>query len=174
MAHAAELGADPARVILGGDSAGGNLAAVTALRLRDAGGPKLLGQLLLYPVTDWHQPGWPSYVENAEGYGLTRATMEWFWGHYVPRPEGLTRHPHVAPIHAPDLAGLPPALLLVRQGGPDHPGDGGGNRLAARGLRRRAPQGTDDRPLRRPTARGESTGRRGAAPSPLFQGIQLH
>jgi acetyl esterase len=115
VAHAAELGADPARVILGGDSAGGNLAAVTALRLRDAGGPKLLGQLLLYPVTDWHQPGWPSYAENAEGYGLTRATMEWFWGHYVPRPEGLTRHPHVAPIHAPDLAGLPPALVTTAE-----------------------------------------------------------
>jgi len=114
-AHAAELGADPARLIVGGDSAGGNLAAVTALRLRDEGGPSLLGQLLLYPVTDWHQPGWPSYAENAEGYGLTRATMEWFWGHYLPQPEGSHQHPHVAPIHAPSLAGLPPALVTTAE-----------------------------------------------------------
>ena len=84
--HAAELGADPARLVVGGDSAGGNLAAVTALRLRDEGGPRPVGQLLLYPVTDWHTPGWPSYAENAEGYGLTRATMEWFWGHYLTDP----------------------------------------------------------------------------------------
>ena len=78
-AHAAELGADPARIAVGGDSAGGNMAAVTALRVRDEGGPALCGQLLLYPVTDYHTPGTPSYEENAEGYGLTRDTMKWFW-----------------------------------------------------------------------------------------------
>src|SRR4051812_15732938 len=68
--HAAELGADPARIAIAGDSAGGNMAAVVALRLRDEGGPGLCGQLLLYPVTDYHTPGTPSYKQNAEGYGL--------------------------------------------------------------------------------------------------------
>jgi acetyl esterase len=80
-AHAAELGVDPARILLAGDSAGGNMAAVTALRVRDEGGPALVGQMLLYPVTDYHTPGTPSYAENAEGYGLTRDTMESFWAH---------------------------------------------------------------------------------------------
>ena len=113
--HAAELGADPARLVVGGDSAGGNLAAVTALRLRDEGGPRPIGQLLLYPVTDWHTPGWPSYAENAEGYGLTRATMEWFWGHYLADPATESGHPHAAPIRAASLAGLPPALVTTAE-----------------------------------------------------------
>jgi acetyl esterase len=108
--HATELGADPARVLVGGDSAGGNLAAVVALRIRDEGGPPLIGQLLLYPVTDFHTPGTPSYAENAEGYGLTRATMEWFWDHYLAKPEDAA-HPHAAPLRAPDLSRLPPALI---------------------------------------------------------------
>ena len=99
-AHAAELGADPARIAVAGDSAGGNMAAVTALRVRDEGGPALCGQLLLYPVTDYHTPGTPSYEENAEGYGLTRDTMKWFWAHYLNDPsEGA--HPHASPLRAP-------------------------------------------------------------------------
>ena len=113
--NAASLGADPARIVVGGDSAGGNLAAVTALRLRDEGGPRPIGQLLLYPVTDWHTPGWPSYAENAEGYGLTRATMEWFWGHYLSDPGRDAAHSHAAPIRAGSLAGLPPALVTTAE-----------------------------------------------------------
>ncbi|MBD0274145.1 MAG: alpha/beta hydrolase, partial [Acetobacteraceae bacterium] len=113
-AHAAELGADPARVVIGGDSAGGNLAAVTALRLRDEGGPTPTSQLLLYPVTDWHTPGTPSYAENAEGYGLTRSTMEWFWGHYLNDPSEAA-HPHAAPLRAPDLSRLPPAYVMTAE-----------------------------------------------------------
>jgi acetyl esterase len=113
--HAAEIGADADRIIVGGDSAGGNLAAVTALRVRDEGGPRLAGQLLLYPVTDWHSPGWPSYAENAEGYGLTRATMEWFWGHYLADPAREALHPHAAPLRAPDLSRLPPALVTTAE-----------------------------------------------------------
>jgi acetyl esterase len=98
-AHAAELGADPARITIAGDSAGANMAAVTALRVRDEGGPALCGQLLLYPVTDYYTPGTPSYRENAEGFGLTRETMKWFWDHYLSHPsEGA--NPHAAPLRA--------------------------------------------------------------------------
>ena len=113
-AHAAELGADPARIAVAGDSAGANMAAVTALRVRDEGGPALCGQLLLYPVTDYHTPGTPSYSDNAEGYGLTRATMEWFWDHYLSdASEGM--HPHASPLRAASLAGLPPALVITAE-----------------------------------------------------------
>lgn len=110
-AHAAELGIDPARIMLAGDSAGGNMAAVTALRVRDEGGPTLCGQMLLYPVTDYHTPGTPSYIENGDGYGLTRATMEWFWAHYLDNPAEAA-HPYASPLRAPDLAGLPPAYVM--------------------------------------------------------------
>ena len=113
-AHAAELGADPACIAVAGDSAGANMAAVTALRLRDEGGPGLCGQLLLYPVTDYHTPGTPSYEENAEGYGLTRDTMKWFWAHYLSdASQGV--HPHASPLRAPDLSGLPPALVITAE-----------------------------------------------------------
>ena len=112
--HAAALGADASRIAVAGDSAGGNMAAVTALRLRDEGGPALRGQLLLYPVTDYYTPGTPSYEENAEGYGLTRDTMKWFWDHYLRHPsEGA--HPHASPLRAPDLSGLPSALVITAE-----------------------------------------------------------
>ena len=113
-AHAADLGADASRIVVGGDSAGGNLAAVTALRLRDEGGAALCGQLLLYPVTDYHTPGTPSYDENSEGYGLTRDTMKWFWAHYL-NDAAEAAYPHACPLRAPDLSGLPPALVITAQ-----------------------------------------------------------
>ncbi|CAN5911925.1 alpha/beta hydrolase [soil metagenome] len=108
--HAGELGADAERIMLCGDSAGGNMAAVTALRVRDEGGPPLCGQMLLYPVTDYHTPGTPSYVVNGEGYGLTRDTMEWFWAHYL-NDAAEAGHAHASPLRAPDLAGLPAAYI---------------------------------------------------------------
>ena len=108
--HAAELGADPARVAVGGDSAGGNLAAVTALRVRDEGGPRLAGQLLLYPTTDAEAAGMPSLVENAEGYGLTARDMAWFKGHYLADPVE-SADPRASPLRAAHLRGLPPALV---------------------------------------------------------------
>jgi acetyl esterase len=110
-AHAAGLDADPTRIVVAGDSAGGNLAAVTALRIRDEGGPALCGQMLLYPVTDYHTPGTPSYAENAEGFGLTRATMEWFWDHYL-EDAAQAAHPHASPLRAADLSGLPAAFVM--------------------------------------------------------------
>jgi acetyl esterase len=113
-ANASALGGDSGRIIVAGDSAGGNLAAVTALRARDEGGPKLIGQLLIYPVTDYYQPGAPSMTENAEGFGLTRDGMIWFWNHYV-RSAGDGVHPHASPLRAATLAGLPPALVATAQ-----------------------------------------------------------
>jgi acetyl esterase len=66
--------------------------------------------MLLYPVTDYHTPGTPSYAENAAGYGLTRATMEWFWAHYL-TDAGEAAHPHASPLRATDLGRLPPAYV---------------------------------------------------------------
>ncbi len=112
--HAGELEGDAKRLAVGGDSAGGNLAAATALRLRDQGGPPLVGQLLMYPVTDYHTPGTPSYRENAEGYGLTRDTMVWFWDHYLAHA-AQAADPYVSPLRTPDLANLPPALVQTAE-----------------------------------------------------------
>jgi acetyl esterase len=110
--HAADVGGDPARIAVAGDSAGGNLSAVTALRLRDEGGPVLRGQLLIYPALGYHTPPTPSYIENAEGYGLTREAAAWFWGQYL-ADESQAANPHAAPLLAPDLSGLPPALVIT-------------------------------------------------------------
>jgi acetyl esterase len=112
--HAAELGGDPARIAVGGDSAGGTLAAVTALRVRDEGGPRLAGQLMIYAPTDLEMPATPSLVENGEGYWFTSRDMAWLRGHYLNNPSEA-RHPHASPLHAPDLRGLPPALVLTAE-----------------------------------------------------------
>ena len=81
--HAAELGGDPGRLAVAGDSAGGNLAAVISLMARDAGGPALRAQILVYPATDLTMSH-PSIEENGEGYLLTKEGMEWFMSHYQP------------------------------------------------------------------------------------------
>ncbi|MFI6319053.1 alpha/beta hydrolase [Nonomuraea sp. NPDC050556] len=110
--HAAELGGDPSRLAVAGDSAGGNLAAVTALRARDLGGPPIGFQLLIYPATDAAMDT-PSHKENAEGYFLTAAHMRWYWDQYQPSPERRAE-PYSSPLHA-DLRGLPPALVLTAE-----------------------------------------------------------
>ncbi len=112
-AHAALLNADPARIALAGDSAGGNLAAVTALRVRDEGGPALCAQLLIYPVTDADTNN-ASYRDNAEGYGLTREGMIWFWNHYLGN-QADAANPHVSPLRAESLSGLPPAFVQTAE-----------------------------------------------------------
>jgi acetyl esterase len=112
-AHAADLGADPARLAVGGDSAGGNLTAVVALMARDQGGPPIAFQLLIYPVAGCDLDT-VSYRDNAEGYLLTRAAMEWFWGHYIP-DEAARRHPYASPLSAENLAGLPPAFVVTAE-----------------------------------------------------------
>jgi acetyl esterase len=112
--HARELNADSGRLGIAGDSAGGNMVAVTALMIRDKGGPALCGQLMIYPVTDYFNSGHPSYTENAEGYGLTAAGMRWFWGHYL-NSESETENHFASPLRAKDLRGLPPALIITAE-----------------------------------------------------------
>mgnify|MGYP005849510803 CR=1 FL=1 len=112
-ANGATLGVDPARLAVAGDSAGGNLAAVVSLMARDRGGPRLAMQVLWYPVIDCQFEA-PSYRENAEGYLLSRADMMWFWEQYLPEAAGR-RHTYASPIHAADLRGLPPALVVTAE-----------------------------------------------------------
>ncbi|HTP21106.1 MAG TPA: alpha/beta hydrolase [Solirubrobacteraceae bacterium] len=99
-------------LIVGGDSAGGNLAAVCALRARDRAGPALSAQVLVYPVTDCDMT-----TASYEEYGgdeefLTKKDMAWFFDHYVPDPE-KRESPDVSPLRAPSLAGLPPAVVVT-------------------------------------------------------------
>ena len=111
VAHAAELGLDASRLAVGGDSAGGNLAAVVALMARDAGGPAIALQTLIYPVTDVMRET-RSYADFADGYLLTRDSMRWFVAHYLPSSE-QARDWRASPLRAPSLAGLPPALIIT-------------------------------------------------------------
>ena len=108
-----EVGAAPGRVGVGGDSAGGNLAAAVALMARDRGGPSLAFQLLIYPVTA-PAAGTPfaSYQENADGYLLTKNAMEWFWDHYLATADD-GKNPYASPLHAENLENLPPALVVT-------------------------------------------------------------
>lgn len=109
--HIAELGGRADRLVVAGDSAGGNLAAVVCLMARDRSGPAIAHQLLMYPVTD-HSPETGSRQAFATGYFLTQEMMTWFSGHYLQSSED-NRHPLAAPLHAADLAGLPPATVIT-------------------------------------------------------------
>ena len=113
LANAQSVGGDSKRIAVGGDSAGGNLAAVVCIRARERNKPLPIFQLLVYPVTDFDFDR-PSYVDNGEGYFLTRVAMEWFWEQYVNHPDEMA-HPHAAPLRAADLTGLPPALILTAE-----------------------------------------------------------
>lgn len=107
-------GGDAGRLGVAGDSAGANLAAVVALLARDAGGPRLAGQLLIYPVTDG-QARFPSATENAEGYFLTLDEMVWFHDHYLGDRAELVDDWRYAPLAAPDKRGLAPAVIVVAE-----------------------------------------------------------
>jgi len=111
-AQAEDWGIDASRIVIGGDSAGGNLAAATAIALRDQGGPALAGMHLVYPVTnaDFETN---SYREFAEGYGLTRAGMRAYWNLYTRDPADRL-HPLCAPLRD-HLHGLPPALVQLAE-----------------------------------------------------------
>ena len=113
-AHGAEIGIDPRRMAVGGDSAGGNLAAVAALMARDAGGPAIRLQVLVYPVTDYACDT-ESYRTYSDGYGMLDArSMRWFRDHYL-RGDADRLDWRAAPLRAGDLTGLPPALVLTAQ-----------------------------------------------------------
>ena len=109
-ANAGEVGGDGSRLAVAGDSAGGNLAAVAALRLR--GDLPLRAQALIYPITD-SALNTPSYREFAEGHGLSAASMRRFWTLYLDGADG--RHPDASPLQARDLTGLPPAYVLTAE-----------------------------------------------------------
>ncbi|MBP1930986.1 alpha/beta hydrolase [Ammoniphilus resinae] len=113
--HREELNAEGTPLYVAGDSAGGNLATVVCLMAREQGGPTISKQVLLYPVTDFHHHGspspYPSYQENAVGFGLSNLKMSHFWNFYLEKEEHRT-HPYASPIKA-DLNGLPPALILT-------------------------------------------------------------
>ncbi|HLJ32882.1 MAG TPA: alpha/beta hydrolase [Ktedonobacteraceae bacterium] len=112
--NAAAIGGDATRLAVGGDSAGGNLTAVVNLIARDEGGPSISFQLLIYPVTDYHTPGTPSYIENQEGYLLSREDMIWYFGHYLSSPDEA-QDPHVSPLKASDLSNLPSAMVITAE-----------------------------------------------------------
>jgi acetyl esterase len=108
--NADAVGGDARRVAVGGDSAGGNLAAVTAVMARDRGGPALAAQLLLYPViaADFDTE---SYRLFGKGFYNPKPAMQWYWDQYVPAPADRD-HPYASPLRA-NLAGLPPAVVVV-------------------------------------------------------------
>jgi acetyl esterase len=109
--NAGPLAIDPARIAIGGDSAGGNIAAVMALMARDAYLPKVAFQLLIYPVTDMGM-GHESYQRVTEGYPLVASTMKWFIDHYLPSPADVADW-RASPLRAASLAGTAPAMVIT-------------------------------------------------------------
>lgn len=112
-ANAQPLGVDPKRIAVGGDSAGGNLSAVVCQMAREAGGPSVAFQLLIYPATDMAL-GTGSKKENATGYFLEERTMHYFYDLYVPKGTD-ENDPRLSPLRAKNFAGLPPAYVITAQ-----------------------------------------------------------
>jgi len=108
----ADLAGPDAPLVVAGDSAGGNLATIVARHARDAGGPSVAAQVLIYPVVD-HDFDNGSYTDPANQLALNRDTLRWFWDHYV--AEEHRDHPDVSPARATDLTGLPPAVVLTAE-----------------------------------------------------------
>lgn len=111
--HATEFQGDPSRVSVGGDSSGGNLAAVIALMARDQGSPKLAFQLMMFPSTDFRLST-PSMEELGEGYNVTKQQMIWIRNNYLPNQAEWT-NPLASPLLVPDLSSLPPALIIYAE-----------------------------------------------------------
>jgi acetyl esterase len=111
--HALLIHGDGGRIAVGGVSAGGNLAAATALLARDRGGPSLVFQLLVCPITDRNFDT-DSYLECGNAFRPQRDTMMWFWDHYL-NEDSEARNPLAAPLQAPDLAGLPAGHVVVAE-----------------------------------------------------------
>jgi len=117
VSHAAEIGADATRLAVAGDSAGGNLASVTALYLRDNNGAKLSAQLLIYPGTDpaGRREGPPqgSMAETGEGFYISQEMMDFYHASYIAGADASS--PYISPLRAQSLANLPPALVLTAE-----------------------------------------------------------
>lgn len=111
--YANDWNGDPTRIAIGGDSAGGNLAASVTMLARDQKGPSFVSQVLIYPVTDLTFST-PSYIENGEGYFLTRDNMVWFSQHYLNNEEDKL-NALAAPLLAKDVSKLPPALVITAE-----------------------------------------------------------
>jgi acetyl esterase len=111
--HASSLNGDASRIAVGGDSAGGNLAAAVSLMARDRGEPSLVFQLLVYPVTN-RDFGTTSYEQNATGYLLSTDSMKWYWDHYIGDAADAA-NPYAAPMQEKDLSNLPPALVITAE-----------------------------------------------------------
>ena len=112
--HAAELNINGDQIAVAGDSAGGNLAAAVCLKAKAQGKDAIKMQLLLYPVTDCNYDT-QSYLDNAEGYLLTREGMKWFWNHYIGHDDNLKTDPLAAPLQAENLTGLPAACVITAE-----------------------------------------------------------
>lgn len=108
-----ELGGDPSKIAVGGDSAGGNLAAVMTLMARERKRPDIKYQLLIYPVINYAFDT-PSYDEFANGYGLIREEMKWFWSHYLSHSEE-GKNPYASPLQAETFKNLPPARVVIAE-----------------------------------------------------------
>jgi acetyl esterase len=115
MDQGTQIGLDPSRFALVGDSVGGNMVAALTLLAKQRGGPKITGQVMLYPVTD-ATFSTPSYQQFADGPWLTRKAMQWFWDAYAPEVK-VREQPTASPLRATldDLRGLPPALLTTNE-----------------------------------------------------------
>ena len=111
--NAASINVDPSRLAVGGDSAGGNLAAAVCLAAKERGSLPIIFQLLVYPVTAMDF-GTPSYKQNANGYALTMDGMKWYWNHYLSCDTDAS-NPYAAPLAANDLSGLPPTLVITAE-----------------------------------------------------------
>jgi acetyl esterase len=111
--HADEFNVDPSRLVVAGDSAGGNLATAVAIRAAEVGSPAIRSQLLIYPVVE---PNFEShsYLAHAEGFGLSRQTMMWFWEQYLASEEDALSH-YAVPSRAPNLSELPPAHVITAE-----------------------------------------------------------
>jgi acetyl esterase len=112
-AHRAELGGTGLPIIVGGDSAGGNLTAIVAQRAKAQGGPEISLQVLVYPVTDADLDN-ATYTDPENQLMLTREGMAWFWDHYAPDPASRS-NADASPLQADDLSGLPPAVVLIAE-----------------------------------------------------------